>query len=119
MIMDIMMNRDFLVGKKLIQVCFSLYQLKLIFEDDVVIEVGNEIEYCQDCRIVQNWNNLNRKNNFSIHYLLNSSIIEASVENLKNLNLRFENGHTLSIKAAQDGNESYIIYNKNDFQVIY
>jgi len=113
------MNMEFFIRKKLILICFSLHQIKLIFEDEIIIEVGYEIDFLQDSQDIQSWNCLNSRSYFSINSLLNNSIIEASIDNSQNLNLKFENGEILIIKAAQDGNESFIVYNKKDFQVVY
>ncbi len=114
-------NRDieFINGKKLVQISFSLYQLKLFFEDKIIIEIGNCIEYIDNKNSIHKWNYLLSKSSFSINTLLDIHVNIASVDNSSNLKLKFSNDEFLIIKAASDGNESYIIYNNKDFQVIY
>lgn len=117
--MDINKDIEFIREKKLIQISFSLYQIKLLFEGQIIIEIGNCIEYIDNNESIQNWNYLLSKNSFSINALLDISVTKASIDNSSNLKLKFRNGEFLIIKAAGDGNESYVIYNNKDFQVIY
>lgn len=117
--MDIKKNTDFFIGKKLRQVRFGLYQMQLYFEDEILIEIGAGIVYSTGNGNNQIWSYTDSKNIFSINNLLEETIGEAVVDDVDNLRLSFENGENLEIKAAKDGNESYIIYYKQDFQVIY
>ena len=60
-----------------------------------------------------------RKKMFSINNLLEIPVKKAVVDITENLILDFENGDSIIIRSRKDENESYIIYYKNDFQVIY
>ncbi len=117
--MDIRIDIKFIVGIKLFQICFGLFQVKLNFDKEIIIEIGDSVEYHKNDGSIEDWNCKNGKNPIALSSLLELSVKKAFVDHNDNLRLEFENGESLIIKADKDGYESYIIYYKKDFQVIY
>ena len=117
--MEIKKDIQFIIQKKLMQICFGLFMIKLNFEDEIIIEIADSIEYTKKDSKVQKWNYTSGRKIFSINNLLEIPVKKAVVDIGENLILDFENGDSIMIRAGKDGNESYIIYCKKDFQVIY
>ena len=115
--MDIKRNVDFIINKKIIQICFSRYQIKLIFDDKILIEIGDSIKYIGKNGTVQRWSYVENRN-VSINSLLEVLVKKDFVDDSENLKIEFVNGDIVIIEAAKENNESYVIYNQNDFQVI-
>jgi hypothetical protein len=117
--MNIEENLNFIIGKKLIQIRMNLYLIDLIFENKIIITIANKVTYVEEeTNKQQQWNSTSNQK-FFINKLLETSVIRAEVDKNKNLILELENKKKLIIESARDENESYIIYNADDFQVVY
>ncbi|MDQ3396138.1 MAG: hypothetical protein M3512_18790 [Bacteroidota bacterium] len=116
--MDIKKDLHFLIGKTLMQISFGLYQVQLHFSEDLLIEVGHGIDFFELNGASQKWRYSTGREYFSLNILLETTVIKANVDLSNNLIINFENEKTLKILKGKDGHESFIIYNKGDFQVL-
>ena len=62
--MEIKKDIRFIIQKKLMQICFGLFMLKLIFEDEIIIEIADSIEYVKKDNKVYKWNYITGKKCF-------------------------------------------------------
>lgn len=116
--MEIKKEINFLLGKSLIQICYGLYQIQLNFNDNIRIEVADSLIFQNSDGIIYNWEYNNGRNSLPINSLLECTVSNAEfLEN--NLLILFNNNESLKILSGGDKNESYIVHNGTDFEVIY
>lgn len=117
--MNIKENINFIIGQSLIQIRINQYSIDLIFKGDIIITIANKVIYIEkEVNKEQQWNSI-KNPHFSINTLLGASVSIAKVDLNNNLILEFKNKELLIIESANDGTESYVIHNGNDFQVIH
>lgn len=117
--MNIKENINFINGRNLIQIRINQYSIDLIFEDKIIITIANKVIYIErEANKEQQWDSI-KNQKFSINTLLGVSVAKAKVDVNNNLILELENKELLIIESAKDENESYIIHNGDDFQVVY
>lgn len=117
--MNIKENINFIIGRNLIQIRINQYSIDLIFEDKIIITIAHKVIYIEKgTNKEQQWDSI-KNPQFSINTLIGVSVAIAKVDVNNNLVLEFENKELLIIESAKDENESYVIHNGNDFQVIY
>ena len=118
--MEIKNDISFLIGKSIQKICFSLFQIELYFDqEEIRICVFDSLIFLDKNLIKEEWNYKNGRKEFSLNSLIEVPINRADVNINSNLRIEFENGESIEIKSAKEGNESYILHRNSDFQVIY
>lgn len=110
--------KDDILGKYIQQVCFGLYQIQLHLNDDIFISTGNILEYYSNGAIIQTWNGDKGRDNFCLNSVLELTIINAYIDDGKDLFIFFENGEHIKILYDKDAIESYMITYRTSSEII-
>jgi hypothetical protein len=105
-----------LLGKTLQQVRFGLYQIQLVFDDDLIVSVGEKLTHKSADGVLQIWSFLDGRRNISINNLLEIKVANAQFEG-GDLKIDFANDESLIIHSGTDGLESYEIRYKEQTKV--
>jgi hypothetical protein len=99
---------SFLIGKELLQICISLYQLSLRFNGDVSINIECEFEHVS---LAANSLPAAKLSGTAVTLvsLLGARITAVSKQGVKTLGIEFSNGEMLMIHDSNDSYESFSI----------
>lgn len=99
---------NFLMGKRLIQICISTHQIIMRFDDDITISVESAIKLFDDKGDVHLYED-NRSINQDLLMLLENSISDVISNKTGTLILHFDNGNKVELNDDSAKYESYQI----------